>query len=244
MKRFWIIKNIFKIHPFYYVCAFIACITGNFRSFLIFNLIIFVHECGHLLAALYFGWKVDEVLLLPFGGVTIFNEDINRPLFEEFIILIMGPIFQIVFSLFLKDVSYSLSILMFNLLPIYPLDGSKLLNIILNKFTSFKRSHLITIYVSFLTIFFVIIKLKFDLIFIFIFSFLLYRVFNEIYEHEYIFNRFLLERYMNKYNFKREKTINSLNKMKRDYRHVIKYKNKYITEKEYLKKRFDFNKKK
>lgn len=240
MKRFWIIRNIFKIHPFYYVCAFIACITGNFRSFLTFNLIIFVHECGHLFAALYFGWNVEEVLLLPFGGVTIFNENINRPLFEEFIILVMGPLFQIIFSMFFSDMSYSLSILLFNLLPIYPLDGSKLLNIILNKFTSFKRSHFITLYVSFLTIFFVIVKFRFDLILTFIFSFLLYRVVYEVNNHEYTFNKFLLERYMNRYYFKKEKTINNLNKMKRDYRHVIKYKNRYVTEREYLKKRFDF----
>ena len=42
--------------------------------------------------------------MLPFGGVTIFNEDLNRPIYEEFIILIMGPVFQIVFSFFIIEI--------------------------------------------------------------------------------------------------------------------------------------------
>ncbi len=244
MERFWIIKNIFKIHPFYYIAAFITCITGNFKSFLVFSLIIFVHECGHLFAALYFNWNVEKVMILPFGGVTIFCEDINRPLYEEFIILIMGPIFQIVFSFFIGDFfNYSMYILLFNLLPIYPLDGSKFLNIILNKFVSFKKSHLITIYVSFLTIFCVIFRLKFDLIYVMVFSFILYRVIYELKKHEFIFNKFLLERYMNRYDFKKEKVVGSPKAMKRDYRHVFKVKNTYVTEREFLKKRFDFNRK-
>lgn len=240
MKRFWIIKNTFKVHPFYYVCAFIACVTGNFRSFLIFNLIIFVHECGHLLASLYFDWNIEEVLLLPFGGVTIFNEDINRPLKEEFIILIMGPLLQMVFSFFLNDMSYSLSILFFNLLPIYPLDGSKFLNIILNKFLSFKKSHLVTVYVSFLTLLIFVVKVRFNLIFLLILSFVLYRVVYELQNHRFIFNKFLLERYVKRYNFRKEKVIYNEKDMMRDYRHIIRCDSGYITEREMLKKRFDF----
>ena len=182
--------------------------------------------------------------MLPFGGVTIFNEDLNRPIYEEFIILIMGPVFQIVFSFFIIDYfNYSLYILLFNMLPIYPLDGSKLLNIVLNKFLSFKISHLISIYVSFLMIFLIIFKLNFDLIYIMIFSFILYRVFYEFKKHNYIFNKFLLERYINKYNFKKEKIVNSIKYMKRDYRHIFKVRNSYVTEREALKKRFDFNRK-
>lgn len=196
-----------------------------------------------------FKWNIEKVILLPFGALTIFNEDLNRSIFEEFLIVIMGPIFQIIFTLFvyyfwnLDEVFYySLSILFFNLLPIYPLDGSKLLNLFLNKLISFKRSHMIIIMISVLTIFVLILGSDFNLIFLLILMFLFMRVIKEIKTHESMFNRFLLERYLKKYRFKKIKKIKSLNlnKMRRDYRHLFYDGFKYVSEGEILKKRFDF----
>lgn len=182
---------------------------------------------------------------MPFGGLTIFNEDINRPLKEEFIILIMGPLFQIIFTFLLREnnqlIEYSKSILLFNLLPIYPLDGSKLINIIFNRFCSFKRSHLLTIYFSITTVVFILIKTKLNLILITIMIFLTIKVIEELKNHYNIFNRFLLERYINNYSFKKYKIIKNSKDMKRDYRHYFHNKNISLTEREYLKKRFDFH---
>ena len=73
MEKILIIKNIFKIHPFYYFFALISVLTCNFRNFILFSIIIIVHEFGHLFIALFLNWRVEEVLLLPFGGVTIFR---------------------------------------------------------------------------------------------------------------------------------------------------------------------------
>lgn len=55
---------------------------------------------------------------------------------------------------------------------------------------------------------------------------------------DYLFNKFLLERYLNNYNFKKIKIINNKNNMYKDKRHMLKDKNKYILEKDYLKERF------
>lgn len=244
MERIWIIKNIFKIHLFYYVAAFISFFTGHFKGFLDFSLIIIVHEFGHILMALIYGWKIERVLLLPFGALTVFNEDINRPLKEEFLILIMGPIFQIIFNVFHYN-SYSNLILLFNLLPIYPLDGSKLLNVILNKFISFKKSHLITVYISFLCILCLIVKWQFNLVFLLIIGFILKKAIYEYQNHENIFNRFLLERYMKDFKFRKIKKIHSLDvqKMHRDYRHLFYDGKKYVTERDRLRKRFDLTSK-
>ena len=144
--------------------------TGNFKGFFFFSLIIIIHELGHVMVAIFYKWKIVKIILLPFGALTVFHEKINRPLKEEFIILIAGPLVQIIFTLFFisskEIVNYSNLIIMFNLLPIYPLDGSKLLNIILNKFISFKRSHLITIYISFIVIFFLIIIMSLCIIWV------------------------------------------------------------------------------
>jgi len=225
-------------------------ITGNFKGFFFFSLITVVHECGHIFTAIYYKWKIEEVILLPFGALTIFHEKINKPLKEEFMILIMGPLIQLLFVfLFFGNsvdiINYSNLILMFNMLPIYPLDGSKLLNIILNKITSFKKSHLITIYMSLFTIVFLLLKTSFNLILILILLFVFVKVFEEYKNHDNIFNKFLLERYNSNFNFKKEKIIKGekLQKMKRDYRHIFYNNHKYITEREMLKKRFDFKRK-
>ena len=55
---------------------------------------------------------------------------------------------------------------------------------------------------------------------------------------DYLFNKFLLERYLNNYNFKKIKIINNKNNMYKDKRHMLKDKNKYILETDYLKERF------
>ena len=223
--------------------------TGNFKGFFFFTSIIVIHELGHIIAAIYYKWKIEKIILLPFGALTLFKEKINRPLKEEFIILIAGPIAQVLFTfLCFKNkeiIEYSMLILLFNLLPIYPLDGSKLLNIMLNKVTSFKKSHIFTIYISFITILFIIVKIKFNLIFLLIISFIIVKVYEEYKNHNNIFNKFLLERYISNFHFKKEKQINGLNvnKMKRDYRHIFYNNNRYHTEREIIKKRFDLNRK-
>lgn len=243
MGRVWIIKNIFKVHPFYYIAAFISALTGHFKGFILFTFIIVFHEVGHILTGIRYKWKIEEVLILPFGALTIFNEDLNRPIKEEFFITIMGPIFQILLTLLFKDnphlVKYSLIILIFNLLPIYPLDGSKLCNLFLNKITSFNRSHILMLLISVISIVVLLLK-DFNLILLLIVSFLILKVLNEIKDHNSLFNRFLLERYLKHYNFKKMKQINSIYDMKRDYRHVFKSEKTFITERNLLKKRFDF----
>ena len=136
MAKYLTIMNKFKIHPFTYIFIFIIIINGEFNKFAsIMNIILF-HELGHILSGL------------------IFDEKINKPIFEEFIISISGFIFQIIQLFFIANKKYSIILLLFNLIPIYPLDGYKILNLFLNKILPFKISHLISVYISFIAIFF------------------------------------------------------------------------------------------
>ena len=239
-------KTIFKIHLLYYLVAFLSIITGLFKDFIYITLLIFIHEIGHTIGALFYKWNIKKIIILPFGGITLFNEYINKSLKEEFVILILGPLFQILFYFILcffniesaLITNYHYSLLLFNLLPIIPLDGSKLLNIILNKITNFKLSHMLTIYVSILTIILLLIKNKNMVLYIIIF-FILLKIIKEYRDHKYIFNKFLFERYNYDLVFKKKKIIKGikLNKMKKEYKHIF-YDNKYYTEKEVLKRYF------
>ena len=100
-----------------------------------------------------------KIYLYPLGGISKFNMDQNISLLKEFLILIFGPIFQIFAYLLLKRllpqyeniiIVYHYSILIFNLLPIYPLDGGKLVNLFLSSVFSFKISYYLSIAISYL----------------------------------------------------------------------------------------------
>ena len=210
MVKHLIIKTIlnkFEIHPLFYLISLITILTGHFKEFIMFSLLITIHEIGHFLTAYYYKWNILKVKILPFGGITIFNDKINRPLKEEFLILIMGPIIQLLGSFLLyliikeKEILlYSNILLVFNLIPIYPMDGSKLFNLFLNKFFSFKKSLEITLYISYLFLFFLLF-LPFNLFIILIFMFLFLNLIKETKNINLTYNKFLFERYLYKINF-------------------------------------------
>lgn len=239
--------NKIYFHPLFLITVLIFILIGEFRFISYFMLLIIVHELGHILVSLYFKWNIEKIIILPFGGLTKFNEIINRPLIEEFLIAISGIIFQTIFYVLIKDkIDYKFFnvtnyfILVFNLIPIYPLDGSKILNVLFNKITSFKNSILLTVIISYISIIgFLIMVARVNKLIVLVTTFLLIEV-NKLYkEREYIFNKFLLERHLGEFNFKKKKTINSVNKMKKDYRHLFYVDNKYLTESYFLKKMFD-----
>lgn len=235
--------------------AFICAFCGLFKNFIYFSLLIIIHELGHYLGAKIYKWKVEKVIILPFGGITIFDEVLSKSLFEEFIILILGPLFQIIFYFAYNQIlgfneilyNYHYALLLFNILPIFPLDGFKLLNICLNKIFSFKKSHLISIIISHITIIliFIITFNQRNFILLLALIFLIFKNISELLNHNLIFNKFLLERYLYVINFKKTKIIKTgnLKKMRRNYKHIFYYNNEYETEKRFLKKKFDIHNK-
>ena len=213
--------------------------------------IIFVHELGHLIAAKYYKWNTDKIYIYPLGGVTKFNECINKPLKEELVITIMGPLFQIVYYYILtflgvkNIVTFNFLLLFFNLLPIYPLDGGKLLNIALSSFFPYKLSYKITIYISYLFYFlefFFFVFFSNSYFFILISFLLLFKIIEEDSKRNYYFNKFLLERYLGNYHFKYVKYISSISSMQKNRNHIFKYRDNIITEKQMLKNIFNSTK--
>ena len=233
-------KNIFKIHLFTYITALIFIFLGYYKFYLSFMLVLLVHELGHIFSALIFKWHIKKIIVLPLGMMLKFEDNLNKPLIEELIISISGIIFQLIFIKLVHNYYLVLSsniILIFNILPIYPLDGSKVINIILNKITNFKTSYFLTLLISFITIIILISISIINRSLIFIISFLplLINLIELITNRDNVFIKFLLERYLYNIKFKKYKYINSIKYMKRDYYHYLIKGNNIIDEKEYLK---------
>lgn len=233
--------------------SFLVVITGTFNSFLIFFILILVHELGHFLTGYFLKWHVDKIYFYPYGGYTKFNDDINKPLKEELLILIMGPLVQIIFYMLTISFfstrdqniirTYHYSILFFNLLPIYPLDGGKLLNIALSYFFSYKKSYIFTMFISYFvatSLFFLLVTLPYNYSFnlYLMISLIVVKLTEEYKKRRYYFNKFKLERYIKDYRFNKLKIVNNIDDMMRDKRHIIKNKKGYFTEKQILSKKY------
>ena len=233
-------RNIFKIHPLAYITALIFILIGYFKFYLSFMLVLFIHELGHITLSLIFKWHIKSIILLPLGLLLKFEDNLNKPLIEELIISLSGIIFQLIFITFIHNYYLVLSsniILIFNILPIYPLDGSKVINIILNKITNFKTSYFLTLLLSFITLIILISISIINKSLIFVISFipLLINLIELITNRDNVFIKFLLERYLYNIRFKKYKYINNIKYMKRDYYHYLIKGNSIVDEKEYLK---------
>lgn len=258
-------KNIYKkinISSSLILIFFLSFISGLFKDMIIFFTIIFVHELGHILLSLYYGWNIKEINFNLCGGYITYDEKIDKPFKEEFLISIAGVITQtffIIIVLLINDFAfinykimfmfkkYYISILFFNLLPIIPLDGSKIINVIFNMFFSYKKSLKLTNYLSFITIFVIIIlfifkDIKIECSYIMMLIFIINKIIKHYMDIPYLFNKFLFERYNSQFKFNKRCYIkgSNLNKMKRQNTHIFKINKKYYTEKRILNKKFDY----
>ncbi len=232
--------------------ACLAVFTASFMPFIIISILLIVHEVGHFMTAYFLGISVDKIYFYPYGGESRFNMDLNESILKEFIILIMGPIAQCIIYFILIKIpffhnyisiikNYHYSILIFNLLPIYPLDGGRLLNLFFIIHFSFNKSILFSLYFSYIVIF-ILVMLEFPNIFkiniLLIIILLIYKVTVEYKRKNYYVEKFLLERYIKNFNFKKIKEVKNIDQFRKGYRHYIKKDNLYYTEKDILSKKF------
>lgn len=133
-------KNI-KIHPLTFVLFFLLLFFGYINLILPYTLAVTLHELGHAHVAKKCGYKLDKLWILPYGASLNFN-NYSFDAKDEIKIAIAGPlvnvfiIFVCVSFWWLFPESYVISynfvisnfcIFAFNLLPAFPLDGSRLL---------------------------------------------------------------------------------------------------------------------
>src|SRR5690625_2653844 len=131
------------LHPLLLLLILLSLLTGTFIQLFIILFIVLIHELGHYLAATYYKWRIDYIMLWVFGGVMKTEESSHRSIKEECIVTLAGPFQHIILFFVLTGLSvcqllpepilqqahyYNGIILMFNLLPIYPDRKSTRLN--------------------------------------------------------------------------------------------------------------------
>lgn len=140
-------KNLFRLHPLFWAFGVYYCLKGELFLFLLSALVALQHECAHAFAAAKLGYRLNKIVLMPFGAVI--DGDLSGiSLQDEIFVAACGPICNLLTALFflatwwLTPTAYaftdtacfsSLSVAFVNLLPAYPLDGGRILRCLLAK---------------------------------------------------------------------------------------------------------------
>ena len=144
----------FRIHPLFLVFGFLAILSGLGFVFLCYLLTALLHEIGHAVVAKKLGYKLDQISLLPFGAeLSLKNDDFSSS--DEIKIAIAGPLVNLFLIIFFVAVWWIFPItyyytdtfvftnfitLLFNLLPVFPLDGGRVLRAIVSRKCEIKKT--------------------------------------------------------------------------------------------------------
>ena len=137
-----------KVNLQIFIFIIIFLLTNQILLYAILMLFAFIHEIGHLLAGLILKLKPNLIRITPFGLSITFegygekvHNNINK---KRLLIALAGPltnIILVIIFMLIPDWNFIVSkeilvysnllIAMFNLMPIYPLDGGRILENVL-----------------------------------------------------------------------------------------------------------------
>ncbi|EEH99170.1 site-2 protease family protein [Clostridium tertium] len=135
----------------------------SYNKMFIFALIwVFLHEITHILVALKFGCKFYNIEFHIFGMKAELIDIDSLKENQKIIVYLSGALLNIVLAIFFyiinikydssfieTSMNLNIGLAVFNLLPAYPLDGSRILEVILSKKMLFKKAQKIISIVSF-----------------------------------------------------------------------------------------------
>ena len=115
--------------------------TNQLSIYLIIMLFSLLHEVGHIIVGLILKTKPEKLEIMPFGVSVTF--DTNNKNIKEILVALAGPITSLILAILALKIDFkyipknvsiysNLLILFFNLIPIYPLDGGRIIKGILH----------------------------------------------------------------------------------------------------------------
>lgn len=137
-----------KFHPLFIVFIVLLLFSNNILNVISYILCVFLHELGHSIVAQNLGYKLNKISFMPFGASISGKENVFYSLKHEILVSVAGPVVNLILLIvclalfwlfpslyfYLEPFYYANVItLIFNFLPVYPLDGGRVLYALLKK---------------------------------------------------------------------------------------------------------------
>lgn len=163
----------FRIDLKIFIFLIIFYFTKQIEIYAMIMLFALIHELGHLLAGLLMGMKPEKIELMPFGVSISFKikvEEYNKKIkkgnmleIKKILVALAGPLTNFIIIIIASNINIDLFkaliviytnflIMIFNLLPIYPLDGGRILKGILHINFGIQKSEFYTNIISKITV--------------------------------------------------------------------------------------------
>lgn len=147
------LKNLFhkiEVHPLTLLYFIFAIMGGYIKWYLSALLIVCIHELCHLMMAYYFRFQIDKIEILPFGAYLSLNDFYFHSIKEEICVVLAGPCSHFFLTYMINALtkgvyhdyllSLNTAVFYFNLLPIYPLDGGRVIGLLLQSVMDLKKA--------------------------------------------------------------------------------------------------------
>ena len=163
----------FRIDLKIFLFLIIFYFTKQIEIYAMIMFFAILHELGHLVAGLFLGMKPEKIEIMPYGVAISFKltpKDYNKKIkcgnqleLKKILVAISGPLTNVIIMIIAfhisKDIFGTLMVLyanllliLFNLLPIYPLDGGRIIKGILHIFFGKEKAEKYTNHLSFGTL--------------------------------------------------------------------------------------------
>lgn len=129
-----------KLHPSFFIVFSLFIALGYKEQFFIIFLVVTLHELSHIIVGYFFGSKLEKITITALGQKANLKNFDFLSVKRKICIVVAGPLCNIILwgisqLIFIDNFTFfkqvNISIFLFNILPIYPLDGGRLCQIIL-----------------------------------------------------------------------------------------------------------------
>ncbi|MGN1421380.1 MAG: site-2 protease family protein [Eubacterium sp.] len=112
----------FKIDFYFILVLALAAVSGT-NELICLLAFSSLHELGHLIILAVCKGKAERITFSYYGFALKYED--NLPRYKETLVILSGPIVNLIFYLILKD-DINLILFVLNMLPVYPLDGGRI----------------------------------------------------------------------------------------------------------------------